>query len=304
MPPLARMKIGVVGAPVDLGQQRRGVDMGPSAIRIARLEERLEALGHTVEDHGNVPVADMSTARVGNPRARYLQDVLRQCREIAKLVRASLHSGAFPLVLGGDQSTSIGTLAGLARSTNKRGIIWVDAHADFNTPETTPSGNIHGMALAAILGYGDPKLSRLGGVSPMALEKNTVLIGGRSFDPMEARAVSRSDITVFTMREIDEIGMKEVMQRALRIAGAGVSQVHLSFDVDSMDPREAPGTGTPVKGGLTYREAHLAMEMLSDSKKITSADFVEVNPILDTSNHTAELAVELVLSLFGKRIIS
>ncbi len=177
------MKIGIIGAPVDLGQQRRGVDMGPSAIRIAHLERRLEALGHTVEDHGNVPAADMSNARVGNPKARYLKDVVRQCETIAELVQVSLGAGAFPLVLGGDQSTSIGTLAGLARSNNRRGIIWVDAHADFNTPRTTTSGNIHGMALAAILGYGEPKLSRLGGVSPMALEKNTVLIGGRSFDP-------------------------------------------------------------------------------------------------------------------------
>ena len=289
---------------MDLGQQRRGVDMGPSAIRIAHLEQRLRDLGHTTEDHGNVPAADMSTARVGNLKARYLPDVVRQCEGISELVQDTLKKDAFPLVIGGDQSTSIGTLAGLARTTTRRGVIWIDAHADFNTPETTPSGNIHGMALAAILGYGDPRLSRLGGVSPMALEKNTVLIGGRSFDPNEARALSRSDITVFTMREIDEIGMKEVMQEALKTAGAGVSQVHLSFDVDSMDPMEAPGTGTPVKGGLTYREAHLAMEMLSDSKRITSAEFVEVNPILDSANHTAELAVELILSLFGKKIIS
>jgi arginase len=298
------MKIGIIGAPVDLGQQRRGVDMGPSAIRIAHLEEKLEGLGHVVEDHGNVPSADMSTAAVGDPKLRYLADVVRQCRLLADLVSDSVKKGVFPLVLGGDQSTSIGTLAGLSRSTTKRGIIWVDAHADFNTPRTTPSGNIHGMALASILGHGDPKLVNLGAGSPMALEKNTVLIGGRSFDPLEANEVSRSNVTVFTMREIDEHGMKKVMRDALKIAGSGVDQVHLSFDVDSMDPREAPGTGTPVKGGLTYREAHLAMEILHDSKRVTSAEFVEVNPILDTANHTAELAVELILSLFGKKIIS
>ena len=277
--------------------------MGPSAIRIARLEERLKALGHAVEDHGNVPAADMSTASVGDPRARYLLDVVKQCGVISGLVSDCVTKRAFPLVLGGDQSTSIGTLAGLAKETSRRGIIWVDAHGDFNTPRTSPSGNIHGMALAAILGYGDRRLATLGGVSPMALEKNTVLIGGRSFDEMEAKAISKSKITVFTMRDIDELGMKKVIHDAIGVAGAGVEDVHLSFDVDSMDPREAPGTGTPVNGGLTYREAHLAMEMISDSRRVTSAEFVEVNPILDTANHTAELAVELILSLFGKKII-
>jgi arginase len=298
------LKIAIIGAPIDLGQQRRGVDMGPTAIRIARLARRLESLGHKVEDHGNVPAADMSTAVVGDPKARYLSDVVRQCSSIADQVSRCVSRGSFPLVLGGDQSTSIGTLAGLARSDNRRGIVWFDAHGDFNTPSTTPSGNIHGMALAAILGHGDPKLVRLGGVSPMASERNTVLIGGRSFDPAEAKAISKSKMTVFTMRELDELGMKKVLKEALGVAGDGVKEVHLSFDVDSMDPREAPGTGTPVNGGLTYREAHLAMEMLSDSRLVTSAEFVEVNPILDSANHTAELAVELILSLFGKKIIS
>jgi arginase len=297
------MKIGMIGAPVDLGQQRRGVDMGPSAIRIARLEERLESLGHSVKDFGNIPVSDMSTARVGDSRARYLDDVVKQCEALAKRVSESAQGSYFPLVLGGDQSTSIGTLAGLARSGTDRGIVWLDAHGDFNTPQTTPSGNIHGMALAAILGHGDPRLARLGGVSPKAIEKNTVLIGGRSFDKEEARSISRSKMTVFTMREIDEVGMKKVMEDAISVASAGVQDVHLSFDVDVIDPRESPGTGTPVKGGLTYREAHLAMEMLNDSKVVTSAEFVEVNPILDTANHTADLAVELALSLFGKKII-
>jgi len=298
------MKVGILGAPADMGQERRGVDMGPSAIRIARLQEGLEALGLKVEDYGNIQVADMSTASVGDARVRYLTDVVKQCELIAAKVSGCAKRDFFPLVLGGDQSTSIGTLAGLVNSGTERGLIWLDAHGDFNTPRTTPSGNIHGMALAAILGYGHPKLTRLGGVAPKAVERNTVLIGGRSFDILEAKAISRSKMTVFTMREIDELGMKKVMQEAVKIAGANVSQVHLSFDVDAMDPREAPGTGTPVKGGLTYREAHLAMEMLYDSKKITSAEFVEVNPILDTENHTAELVVELILSLLGKKIIS
>ncbi len=297
------MKIGVVGAPVDLGQRRRGVDMGPSAIRIARLEERLEDLGHTVKDFGNIPAADMAIASVGNKKVRYLAEVLTQCELIAGQVSRCVSQALFPLILGGDQTSSIGTLAGLARTGTGRGIIWLDAHGDFNTPKTTPSGNIHGMALAAILGYGHPKLTKLGGVSPKAVEKNTVLIGGRDFDPLEAKAISHSKMTVFTMKEIDELGMQKVMEEALKVAGSGVGQVHLSFDVDAMDPREAPGTGTPVKGGLTYREAQLAMELLFDSKRITSAEFVEVNPILDVSNHTAELVVELVLSLFGKKII-
>ncbi|MDE1858229.1 MAG: arginase [Thaumarchaeota archaeon] len=297
------MKVGIIGAPVDLGQQRRGVDMGPSAIRIAKLEEGLGGLGHSVRDFGNIAAADMATAAVGDRSARYLQDVVRQCEALAGKVFDAVGRGYFPLVLGGDQSASIGALAGLARSDPRQGIIWLDAHGDFNTVKTTPSGNIHGMALAAILGYGHPKLSKLGGVSPKAVEKNTVLIGGRSFDPQEADAISKSKMTVFTMKDVDELGMRKVISEAIKIAGSGVDNVHLSFDVDVVDPRDAPGTGTPVRGGITYREAHLAMEMLSDSEMVTSAEFVEVNPILDTSNHTAELAVELALSLFGKRII-
>ena len=297
------MKIGIIGAPVDLGQQRRGVDMGPSAIRIARLREGLQALGHSVRDYGNIPAADMATATVGDNSLRYLHDVVRQCGMLAERVSATVSQGLFPLVLGGDQSTSIGTLAGLAHSNPSRGIVWLDAHGDFNTAKTTPSGNIHGMALAAILGHGNPRLTGLGGVSPMALEKNTVLIGGRSFDREEAKAISKSRMTVFTMKEIDEMGMKTVMGEAIRAAGSGVDDVHLSFDVDVVDPREAPGTGTPVKGGITYREAHLAMEMLSDSGVVTSAEFVEVNPILDVAIHTAELSVELALWLFGKMIL-
>ena len=298
------MKIGIIGAPVDLGQQRRGVDMGPSAIRIARLKESLEGIGHSVKDFGNIPAADMGTAKVGDRNARYLEDVVRQCESLSVKVSQSVRQDLFPLVLGGDQSTSIGTLAGLASSNPRRGIIWLDAHGDFNTSETTPSGNIHGMALAAILGYGDPRLTKLGGVTPKAVERNTVLIGGRSFDPDESKAISKSKMTVYTMKEIDEFGMKKVMGEATKIAGSGVKDVHLSFDVDAVDPREAPGTGTPVRGGITYREAQLAMEMLSDSGLVTSAEFVEVNPILDIANHTAELVVELALSLFGKKIIS
>jgi arginase len=298
------MKIGIIGAPIDLGQERRGVDMGPSAIRIARLEERLEDLGHTVRDYGNIHATDMATARLGDRRIRYLDDVVKQCGLIAARVSHVVGEGYFPLIIGGDQSTSIGTAAGLANEGTRRGLIWLDAHGDFNTPKTTPTGNIHGMSLAAILGYGHPRLTRLGGIRPKVLERNTVLIGGRSFDREEAKAIARSKMTVFTMREIDELGMKKVIKEAIRVAGSGTYGVHLSFDVDVIDPLEAPGTGTRVNGGLTYREAHLAMEMLHDSQIVTSAEFVEVNPILDTANHTAALAVELILSLFGKKIIA
>jgi arginase len=297
------MRIGVIGAPFDLGAKRRGVDMGPSAIRIAKLTERLEHLGHSVKDYGNIPATDMAAAKVGDARLRYLDPIIAGCRLLAASVSACVSKRLFPLVLGGDQSTSIGTLAGLAQGSNRRGMIWIDAHADFNTHLTTPSGNIHGMALAAILGYGHPRLAHFGKVSPKALEANTVLVAGREFDKGEARALERSKVSVFTMRDIDELGMRKVMEVAIRTAARGVKDVHLSFDIDAMDPKEAPGTGTPVSGGLSYREAHLAMEMLSDSGAVTSAEFVEVNPVLDVSNRSAEVTVDLITSLFGKRIM-
>jgi arginase len=296
-------KIGIVGAPVDLGAKRRGVDMGPSAVRNARIEERLEGLGLAVRDFGNIQSPERSTARAGDPRARFLREVVACDESLAEMVARCDGGGYFPLVLGGDQSVSIGTLAGLARRTSRRGIVWLDAHADFNTTSTTPSGNIHGMALAAILGYGERSLVKVGGHSPMASEANTVIVGGRDFDREEARAVENSKVTVFTMRDIDELGMREVMEQAVRVARKGVNDVHLSFDIDVLDPREAPGTGTPVPGGLSYREAQLAMEMLSDSEVVTSAEFVEVNPVLDVTNRSAETVVQLVLSLFGKNIM-
>jgi arginase len=298
-----KKKIGVIGAQMDLGQERRGVDMGPSAIRIAKLEERLEkGLRYEVEDLGNIQAPDRATAVEGNTKVRYLADVVKQCEMIADKVSASVQHGQFPLVLGGDQSVSIGTFAGLAKTGTKRGIIWLDAHGDFNTPDTTPSGNIHGMALAAILGRGHPDLTGIGGVSPKALEENTVLIGGRDFDAKEAKAIKESKILALTMRHIDQWGMKEVMEQAItRASRGGVKQIHVSFDVDAVDPKEAPGTGTSVMGGLTSREAQLAMEMLCESGLVTSAEFVEVNPVLDVSNRTAELVVEMALSLFGKQ---
>ncbi len=296
------MKIGVIGVPMDLGQKRRGVDMGPTAIRIAMLIERLSALGHDVTDFGNIQGPDRSIARPGNERLRYLDEVLKVCGFIADRVSLCVSRDMFPLVIGGDQTVSIGTLAGLAPHGTRRGIIWIDAHADFNTENTTPSGNVHGMALSAILGYGTRKLSYFRGGSPKALEENTVIIGCRSIDEKEQGLLADSRITVYTMKEVDEIGIGRVIDEAVQIAGKGVNDIHVSFDIDVLDPREAPGTGTPVPGGLTYREAHLVMEDLHEAGKVSSAELVEVNPILDTGNHTAEIAVELLESLMGKKI--
>lgn len=288
---------------MDLGQRRRGVDMGPTAIRIAGLTEKLRELKNNVHDYGNIPGPDRSALEVGSEKLRYLDEVLRVCEQLANQVSRIVSRGDFPLVLGGDQSISIGTLAGLVDNGTKRGIIWIDAHGDFNTQDTTPSGSIHGMALAAILGYGDRRLANFRSLEPKALEENSVLIAGRSFDEKETEQLQESKVTIFTMKEVDELGMRNVMQQAIQIASKGVEDVHLSFDIDALDPREAPGTGTPVAGGLTYREAQLAMEMLYDSGVVTSAECVEVNTILDERNRTAELAVQLMLSLFGKQIL-
>lgn len=297
------LNIGIIGVPMDLGQRRRGVDMGPTAIRIAGLTEKLRELKNNVHDYGNIPGPDRSALEVGSEKLRYLDEVLRVCEQLANQVSRIVSRGDFPLVLGGDQSISIGTLAGLVDNGTKRGIIWIDAHGDFNTQDTTPSGSIHGMALAAILGYGDRRLANFRSLEPKALEENSVLIAGRSFDEKETEQLQESKVTIFTMKEVDELGMRNVMQQAIQIASKGVEDVHLSFDIDALDPREAPGTGTPVAGGLTYREAQLAMEMLYDSGVVTSAECVEVNTILDERNRTAELAVQLMLSLFGKQIL-
>ncbi len=287
---------------MDLGQKRRGVDMGPTAMRIAGIVERLSGLGHDVSDMGNIQGPDRSTAKLGRENLRYLDEVLRICGLIADRVSDCVSKRMFPLVLGGDQTVSIGTLAGLAEHGTKRGIIWIDAHADFNTEKSTPSGNVHGMALSAILGYGTPRLSRFRRICPKAVEENTVIIGCRSIDEMEQDMLSESRVTVYTMKEVDELGIGRVIDDAVQIASKGVKNVHVSFDIDVLDPREASGTGTPVPGGLTYREAHLVMEDLYECGIVSSAELVEVNPILDRGNHTAEIAVELLESLMGKRI--
>jgi arginase len=299
--------IAILGAPLDLGAGRRGVDMGPSAIRVARLNARIAALGYHVSDLGNVAVEQPESRPVGDERARYLKEITVTCGRIARAVGKALSEGAFPLVLGGDHSVAVGTVAGVSRHFRRQketiGVIWLDAHADMNTPETSPSGNVHGMPLACCIGHGPPELAQIFGYAPKVHPRNVALVGVRDVDQLEQPHVRESGVTVFTMREIDERGMQAVMLDAMRIAGDETAGYHVSVDMDGVDPREAPGVGTPVRGGITYREAHLAMEMIGDSRRMLSMEVVEVNPVLDEANRTAELAVELVLSAMGKKIL-
>jgi len=298
--------IEIIGVPVDLGAGRRGVDMGPSAIRVADLESRLEQLGHQVEDAGDLDVMIPETQQVGEGKLRYKEPILAMCDALQQHVEQAMERGRMPLVLGGDHSIAVGSVAGstgfYARSGRSLGLIWFDAHGDANTPETTPSGNIHGMSLAILLGLGDPDLVKLGGRAPKILPRNTALIGIRDVDPGEREILKRSGVTVYTMRDIDERGMRDVVDEAVGIASDGTAGIHLSFDLDVVDPEDAPGTGTPVWGGITYREAHLAMELLSDRAEIAAIDLVEVNPVLDTQNMTGVLAAELAQGVLGKRI--
>jgi len=300
-------KIRVIGVPLDLGQSRRGVDMGPSAVRVAGLEARLEELGHIVEDGGNVVVAMPEQKKAGDPHAKYLKEITATCTKQADLVIKALDEGIVPLVLGGDHSVGAGTVSGVAefyrRKHKKIGLIWIDAHTDINTPESSPSGNVHGMPLAAIMGLGPPELANILNFSPKVSPDNCVLVGVRDIDAIERENVRRSGIHVFTMRDIDERGMRNVMESAVRIAGDGTAGYHVSLDMDWVDPEDAPGVGTPVRGGATYREAHLAMEIIADHGQLLSFEIVEVNPVIDEHNRTADLAVELALSAFGKKIL-
>ena len=298
--------IGVIGAALDLGSGRRGVDMGPSAIRYALLGERIEGLGRRVHDHGNVSTGLVEALDEGDPSARYWSAIKRTCEDLADHVAETVAEGEFPLVLGGDHSIAIGTLGGLARAHGAPGgVIWMDAHSDINTPTTSPSGNVHGMPLAVALGLaGDPALrAARRWPLPMVAEQHTVLVGVRSVDEGEReRLRSIGGARVYTMEDIDRFGMRHVMEEAIRIV-SGAPFVHLSFDMDVLDPDQAPGVGTPVRGGITYREGHLAMEMLSTSGAIRSMEVVEVNPVLDERNATANLAVELTCSALGARIL-
>jgi arginase len=301
-------QIHILGVPLDLGQSRRGVDMGPSAVRVAGLEARLESLGHVVSDGGNVAVAIAETRNVGEPNAKYLKEIAETCERVAGIVLQTLEEGLTPLMLGGDHSAAVGSVSGVAefyrRRNQKIGLLWIDAHSDINTPETSPSGNVHGMPLAALLGLGPDLLSNIFGWRPKIAPENVVLIGVRDIDQTEKDNIRRAGIgQVYTMRDIDERGMRTVMEEALRVAGRGTVGYHVSLDMDWVDPEDAPGVGTPVRGGATYREAHLAMEILADHGRLQSFEIVEVNPVIDEHNRTAELAVELICSAFGKKIL-
>jgi arginase len=301
-------RIKIIGVPLDLGAAHRGVDMGPSAVRVAGLEARLEALGHEVNDSGNIAVAVAETRHAGEQNARYLNEITETCTHAADAVLRSLEEGMTPVVLGGDHSVAAGTVSGVAefyrRENKKIGLIWIDAHSDINTPETSPSGNVHGMPLAALLGLGPESLANIFGFSPKIAPENTVLIGVRDIDATEKENIRRAGITeVYTMRDIDERGMRTVMEEALRAAGRGTAGYHVSLDMDWIDPEDAPGVGTPVRGGATYREAHLAMEIIADHGRMLSFEIVEVNPVIDERNRTADLAVELISSAFGKKIL-
>jgi arginase len=304
---MRQSRVGIIGAPLDLGAGRRGVDMGPSAIRVARLNQRLADLGYEISDLGNVAVDQPEASPVGRQQARYLNQIARTCKRLAHQVETVLDEGQFPLVLGGDHSVAVGTVAGLSHHLRKEhrklGLIWIDAHADMNTPETSPSGNVHGMPLACCVGMGPRALTHLLGFAPLVDAGNVALTGVRDVDQLEKPHVRRSGVRAFTMRHIDERGVLAVTREAIAIAGEGTAGIHVSLDMDVVEPQEAPGVGTPVRGGLTYREAHLMMEILCDAGLMLSMEVVEVNPIMDDSNRTAMLAVELIMSAMGKRIL-
>lgn len=300
-------KATVIGVLMDLGADRRGVDMGPSAIRVADLNTRLGALGYEVLDAGNISVRNPEMLEISDRRLKYLPEIAAACQKLADKVEASLEAGSIPVILGGDHSIAIGSVAGLAayyrKNDHRVGVIWFDAHGDMNTPETSPSGNIHGMPFAAILGHGAKELTEISGFAPKVYPEDCVLIGARSVDPEEAVALKSSGIRVITMRELDERGMSAVMDEAMWLASRRTAGFHVTMDMDFVDPDYAPGVGTPEPGGPTYRESHLAMEKIADSGKMLSFELTEVNPVLDISNKTAELGVQLILSAFGKRIM-
>jgi arginase len=300
-------KVRIIGVPMDLGQSRRGVDMGPSALRGAGLQASIKKLGLQVEDIGNLSVKQPEEMPVGEKRAKYMQEIAETCADVAAAAEKSLSEGYLPLVLGGDHSIAAGVAAGVANHFRKEkkqiGYLWLDAHGDMNTPESSPSGNVHGMPLAAIMGYGAPELVDLLGFRPKAEPGNIVIVGARDLDAQERKIVKKSGIHVFTMRDIDERGMREVMSDALKYAMDDTAGIAVSLDMDFVDPSDAPGVGTPVRGGVTYREAHLAMEMIADTESMVSLEVVEINPILDEHNRTALLGVELVLSGLGQKIL-
>ncbi|HYK97403.1 MAG TPA: arginase [Candidatus Acidoferrales bacterium] len=304
--------VEIVGVPMDLGGNRRGVDMGPSAVRYAGLREKLTEIGYRVRDRGNVRVKDPDEGRATHeyeryeaeglrPRSHNVEEIVRACEEVAGVVADIAKAGSIPLVLGGDHSMSMGTIAGLDRAGKRAGVIWIDAHGDINTPDTTPSGNVHGMPFAVALGLAsEPFPASLRGTTD---GRNGVLLAIRDIDAGEKLNIKKAGVTAITMADIDRAGLADAMKRAIAVAGQAAAGIHLSLDMDALDPNEAPGVGTPVRGGLTYREAQLAMEMLAASGKLRSIEVAEVNPILDAGNRTARLAVELIASALGETIL-
>ena len=299
--------VHIIGVPLDLGGNRRGTDMGPSAFRIAGIGEQLTRLGVKVTDKGDVPAPIPERKGEGDPHKKYVKEIAKVCQRVYQTSLASFSEGAMPLVLGGDHSLGAGSVAAAAmhlRKNNKPlGLIWIDAHADMNNPTSTESGNVHGMPLAALLGTGPAELTHFAGPAPAVSAKHTVLVGIRNLDEVEKQIVRGSKVHAFTMKEVDRLGIAEVMERAIAIASKGTGGFHVSYDLDVCDPTVAPGVGTPVKGGLSYREAHVVMEVIAESGKMTSLDLVEVNPTLDIRNTTAELGTELALSALGKSIL-
>ena len=299
-------KAAIIGVPLDLGANRRGVEMGPSGLRVTNLADRIRQLGYDVVDRGDVDVPLPEECDIGDPKLKYAEDIKDVCEDICVESLKAHKEGRLPIVLGGDHSLAMGSIAGTAkffREKDKRiGVIWFDAHGDMNTPESTTSGNVHGMPLAHVLGMGDEELATIGGFKPKVRKSNCVLLGVRDLDDREKKIISESGIVVYTMKDIDKRGASHVMDEAIEAASRGTDGIHVSFDIDACDPSVAPGVGTPKKGGLNYREAHLCMEMLADSNRIRAIDMVEINPILDTRNHTAEFASELILSALGKSI--
>jgi arginase len=300
-------QVTIIGVLMDLGADRRGVDMGPSAVRVAGVNQRLSALGYPVVDGGNINVRNPEMLREVHGNAKYLPEITEACQALAEKVNTVLQHGGIPVVLGGDHSIAIGSVSGLAayyrRQEKRVGVLWFDAHGDMNTPESSPSGNIHGMPFAAILGRGATELTHISGFAPKVQAEDCALIGARDVDPTEAEIMRNSGVRIYTMREVDERGMSACVDEAIAIASRHTVGFHVTMDMDFVDPDYAPGVGTPVSGGPTYRESHLAMEKVADSGKMLSFELTEVNPVLDTANRTAELGVQLILSAFGKKIM-
>jgi arginase len=299
-------KVAIIGVPLDLGGNRRGVDMGPSALRLTSLATRVKMLGYDVVDTGDVDVPLPEEAHFGDPKKKYAKEIGEVCQALCDRVERVMAEGRLPVTLGGDHSLAMGSIAGVAKHHKKKGekvgLIWFDAHGDMNTPESTNSGNVHGMPLSHVLGMGDESLAMIGGFKPKVHVSNACLIGIRDLDEREKKLIADSGISVFTMRDIDRHGVSHIIDEAINRASRGTAGIHVSFDVDAIDPSEAVGVGTPKKGGLTYREAHLCLEIIADTNKLTSMDVAEINPILDVRNTTGELGAELILSALGKRI--